>query len=823
MRPLFLVAAASWTTATLHAGPHELHHPRQSCTGPTAGSPPTWWRAEMEHDGTAPSSTDPTYQYHRTVVQYGADNTGVNDSSPAFNLAITAWNRTANTATTRPAYIAIPPGTYLLHSPIQLLVSTFLVGDALHPPTLLADAALGTQPVLRGFDAHQGAGSATKNFYMAVRNVRVDTTRIARETEARAVEWSVAQGCSFVNVHVVMPAPSRHTGLGMGFGGSGVLIADCTFTGGAVGLSLSSQQYLLKGLAFDGCETGVFFQESFVTTIQGATFANCRYGVDVGRSGSAGSVSIVDSSVSKCEAGVLAYVSGSGQNSLVLDGFDVSEAVAVKSSTGATLLEGSVPVGQTWVMGNAAPYNYQSGTMYPIERPASLLSDGKYFTAPLPQYEEYDISQFISVKGDPDFKVYGDNTHDDGPAINALLRKHAGCKIIFFPQGIYQTRETIHAPPGSRIVGEALSVITGTGPAFADASNPRPILQLGSPGDQGVAQLSDVLVSAGDVLPGAILIQVNTAGRAAGDVGLWNVAMRVGGSHDTAVSAKCTSLDPAGCKAAFALLHLTKTSSAYLEGVWGWVADHGLDPSLDPATAAQTIAVGRGALVESAGPTWLVGTSFEHCVLYQYALRGAEDVYMALQQTESPYWQGAGTPHRAPAPWTPSAAHGDPTFGNCAAQGLADDDRCYRAWAQYVSNSSGVVIHGSALWVFFNKMNDNMWRDPQCESTGGVCQVNMAAVDGAKGMFWYSLSAKSATNLVYDTTGGESLVVAQKDNVGSWGGALAAYLERTGRDGVKGEDGGDGHDSSMGRALFPSWGLALALAASVFYVLGVLM
>jgi hypothetical protein len=35
--------------------------------------------------------------------------------------------------------------------------------------------------------------------------------------------------------------------------------------------------------------------------------------------------------------------------------------------------------------------------------------DGKYFTKPLPQYEEYDISQVASVKEDPEYKVYGDS------------------------------------------------------------------------------------------------------------------------------------------------------------------------------------------------------------------------------------------------------------------------------------------------------------------------------------------------------------------------------------------------------------------------------
>ncbi len=54
------------------------------------------------------------------------------------------------------------------------------------------------------------------------------------------------------------------------------------------------------------------------------------------------------------------------------------------------------------------------------------------------------------------------DSHDDGPAINAILKKYAGCKILFFPQGIYLTRETIYVPPGTRVAGEGLSVISGS-------------------------------------------------------------------------------------------------------------------------------------------------------------------------------------------------------------------------------------------------------------------------------------------------------------------------------------------------------------------------
>lgn len=66
-------------------------HARQSCSGPVASNPSTWWRANIQHNGTAPMSTDPTFQYYRTAVQYGADPTGVNDSSSFFNFAINGW------------------------------------------------------------------------------------------------------------------------------------------------------------------------------------------------------------------------------------------------------------------------------------------------------------------------------------------------------------------------------------------------------------------------------------------------------------------------------------------------------------------------------------------------------------------------------------------------------------------------------------------------------------------------------------------------------------------------------------------------------------
>lgn len=548
---------------------------------------------------------------------------------------------------------------------------------------------------------------------------------------------------------------------------------------------MNNQQYIFKNLSFNACNVGIYIKNVFIATFQGLTFQNCNYGIDMGRDGAAGAISLVDSSISTCNAGVNAYVSGNGDGGLTIDNFQVADdgTKAVLSSDGSTLLAGSVPVGQTWVMGNESPQNYQSGKIYPINRPAGVVSGDRYVTVQMPQYEDYELDQFVSVKGDPEFIVHGDNDHDDGPAINALLKKYAGCKVIFFPQGIYKTSETIYVPAGSYIVGEAHSVISGSGDLFSNADDPQPVIKVGGKGETGVAQFTDMLFSVKEILPGAILVQVNMAGAQPGDVGFWNCVMRVGGSIDSSTSTDCGDADPSGCKAAFALLHVTDSASAYFEDVWGWVADHGLDPD----TAAQNIAVGRGALIESTKPTWLVGTSFEHCVIYQYSLNKASNVYIGLQQTENPYWQGEGTPARAPAPWAADPAFGDPDFSNCAQQGASDNDRCYRAWAHHMADSSAVVIHGSALWVFFNKMNDNKWQDANCDGTGGVCQLNMALVEGAatNATFWYTLSSKSATNLVYDTSrGGASVpapaLTAQENNPGGWGAVVSAYLRDSG-------------------------------------------
>lgn len=265
-----------------------------------------------------------------------------------------------------------------------------------------------------------------------------------------------------------------------------------------------------------------------------------------------------------------------------------------------------------------------------------------------PTYQQYSVNQVINIKTVAGLPVLGDGATDDTVNINAILSQFAGCKIIYFPAGTYIVTNTINVPKGSIIYGDAFgSAISAVGSNFYNPSAPTTMFNVGNPGDVGVAQISDMIFTVADVLQGCKLVgfnldtlfsisyfptdrisqvQVNIAGSKPGDVGFFNSHFRIGGAAGSKVETNCAGT-PDQCRAAWGLLHLTSSSSAYIENMWGWTADHDLDGG-----NGQTIATGRGMLVEATQGTWLVGTAMEHHTLYQYNYHGARNVFSAFQQ-----------------------------------------------------------------------------------------------------------------------------------------------------------------------------------------------
>ncbi|KAG6814277.1 hypothetical protein H0H92_013402 [Tricholoma furcatifolium] len=510
--------------------------------------------------------------------------------------------------------------------------------------------------------------------------------------------------------------------------------------------------------------TGVsdnLYKEDFAWTFQDVTVNNCNIGFDflLGVS----HVSIIDAVIRNTPIAVRSAAADNTTlaGSLVLDNIRLHNVTtAVADASNATVLAGGASMTvKTWVQGNVYAGTDSTGTftqgfVTAAERPLALLdSAGRIFGKTHPQYADYSVTQFVSTK---DHGAKGDGKTDDTAALQALLYKSAGRKIVFFDAGTYVVTSTLTVPAGTRIVGEAWSVIAGMGEAFSDVNNPRVVVKVGEKGSCGVVEITDIVFTTVgpifqviwltlDKAPGAIIIE-------------WNVkepAFHQGGAAagTNLELANCPpgALDTAPCMAAFLAIHLTPGSSAYLEacflqhyidtlfkGTWVWLADHDMDGD---GASQLSIYSGRGILSESEGPVWMIGTA-EHHVLYQYRLVNAQNHYMGLMQTETPYWQ--------PVPPVPEPFAIDPAFKD---PDYSETD--VSAWALSVEASNNILIFGAGLYSFFQNYTQT------CLNTRN-CQGQIIDIDADSSVSIYGLSTvASAFQISVEDVG----VVNQSDNL----------------------------------------------------------
>jgi hypothetical protein len=105
-------------------------------------------------------------------------------------------------------------------------------------------------------------------------------------------------------------------------------------------------------------------------------------------------------------------------------------------------------------------------------------------------------------------------------------RQYSNCKIIFFDAGTYVVSSTISIPSGTKIVGEAWSVIAGKGSAFQDEANPQPVVKVGSAGSSGPVEITDMIFSTIGPAAGAIVVEWNVHESAQGSAGMWDTHIR---------------------------------------------------------------------------------------------------------------------------------------------------------------------------------------------------------------------------------------------------------------------------------------------------------
>ncbi|KAH9901618.1 exo-beta-1,3-glucanase [Cubamyces lactineus] len=722
-----------------------------SCSSPigpgTAAPGDPYWMERIKHQGIAAFNPNPsTYQVFRNVKDFGAKGDGVTDDTAAINNAIASGNRcgggTCDSSTTTPAVVYFPQGTYKVSQPLIAYYYTQLIGDARNPPTLLADASFTGMAVIDA-DPYIPNGNGAQwyvnqnNFFRSVRNFVIDLRQMPASASATGIHWQVSQATSLMNIVFEMStaAGNAHQGIWME-NGSGGFMGDMVFNGGKYGMWVGNQQFTVRNVTMNNADTAIYSIWNWGWTFQGVTINDCQVGFDLMTGGTTqstqtvGAIAVIDAYVSNTPIFVRSSTPSNGQlaGSLALNNIHLTNVpTAVGVVGGTTVLPGGTVTIESWAQGNVfsgtsqSPQFVQGNVPAPIKAASLLDSAGRIFGKMHPQYTDYAVDQFVSVR---DQGAKGNGMVDDTAALQAVFDQFSGCKIIFIDAGTYLISSTLTIPAGTQIVGEAWSVIMGGGPAFQDQNNPTVMVRVGAAGDEGIVEISDIIFATLGPAAGAIVLEWNVHSNEQGGAGMWDSHIRLGGAAGTnLLVANCPSGNSnPSCAAAFLALHLTPQSSAYLEGTWVWTADHDLDSGGSQQTS---IFSGRGILSESAGPVWMIGTASEHQTLYQYNLAGAQDHYMGLIQTETPYYQPVPAP---PAPFSVNSAYHDPSFSSSQTS----------AWAVHITSSQDILIFGAGLYSFFQNYGQT------CLDTNS-CQSQIFDIDNDSTVSVYSLSTVGVT------------------------------------------------------------------------------
>ncbi|EED21310.1 exo-beta-1,3-glucanase Exg0 [Talaromyces stipitatus ATCC 10500] len=426
------------------------------------------------------------------------------------------------------------------------------------------------------------------------------------------------------------------------------------------------------------------------------------------------------------------------------------------SGSGSSAHTSAIPSGSTCAPSSVSKSRIQA-TRAAASKPSPLVANGKVFERSKPQYENVPASSFVSVKA---AGAKGDGKTDDTAAIQKVLDSATADQIVYFDHGAYIITSTIKVPKNIKIVGEIWPLLMASGKAFSDESKPIPMLQIGQPGETGNVEMQDLILETQGSVPGAILMEWNVAGSSQGSAAMWDVHFRVGGSAGTGLQSDSCSKNPKSthaandaCIGAFMLFHATKSASAYVENCWFWVADHELD--LGDHNQID-IYNGRGVLIESQNAVWMYGTASEHSQLYEYQISNAKNVFMALIQTETPYWQSNPT---ALTPFKAQTTFNDPDFSTCTT------DSCRKAWGLRVTSSSDTLIYGAGLYSFFENY------DQTCLATES-CQENIVQIDCSP-ISIYGLSTKASTNMITSSDG--TSLAKQEDNTSSFASTIALF------------------------------------------------
>ncbi|KAI8950332.1 pectate lyase superfamily protein-domain-containing protein [Xylaria longipes] len=742
-----------------------------------------YWLEDVQHQGVASFAGD-GYKVFRNVKDYGAKGDGSTDDTAAIAAAMNdGGNRCLQgcaSTTTTPAVVYFPSGTYMISKSIMPPYFTQLIGDPANRPVLKATSNFAGFGLIDGnpYFGENLNWVSTNVFYRQMRNFVIDTTAIAPGTAATGIHWPTSQATSLINIEFNMPtdASTVHVGL-FCESGSGGFMSDLTFNGGATGASLGNQQYTMRNLVFNNCQTGIIQLWNWGWTYINLQFNNCGTGIDISAPGedntlAVGSAIIMDSTFKDTQVAVkTAYTDSTTPDtagSVILENVELTNVPTAVQGKSSTFLQGGSMTIAGWGQGHqyvSGANRELSGDVTANTRPASLTGTNGFYSRSKPQYEDLAASDFVSARSSG---AKGDGTTDDTAALQSAINSASNGKVLFLDYGLYKVTGTLKIPAGTKIIGEGYPVIMASGDFFGDINTPQPMLQVGAnSGDAGQVELIDFVVGNSGPAPGAKLIEWNLASDVSNPSGMWEVHARVGGfSGSNMQVAQClkkpgSSDIDTNCIGANMLMHVTpKATGLYMENTWLWTADHDIE---DSTNTQITVYSGRGLYIESTvGNFWLVGTAVEHNHLYNYQFANTKNIFVSMFQTETPYYMPLPD---AVKPFPVVASLNDPDFSK-SCSGV--EGNCAEAWGLRIVDSSDFFIYGAGFYSFFNNY------DTTCSTVaaGENCQSRIVSLENASNINIYGLNTiGSLSMLEKDGTS----VASWKDNVNVYPANIMVY------------------------------------------------
>ncbi|KAL9573915.1 hypothetical protein ACKAV7_001947 [Fusarium commune] len=332
--------------------------------------------------------------------------------------------------------------------------------------------------------------------------------------------------------------------------GSGGFLSDLYFVGGKFGAYMGNQQFTASGLYFEEAETAIQIHWDWGWIMQNIVVDNCKTGLTI-VGGAGGPMS-----------------TGQGIGSLHLTDLRF-HYVTVAVST-SVMADNSTAL----LLSNSGFYNINTIVEDTLKKQGfgrvtsangtTAFHNGANLDSPI--RNESLVTSFSQILDAKAYRAKGDGKTDDTAVLNYLFSAAANMSaIVYVLFSVYIISDTVEILVGLRVIGQVWPQIMATGSKFADALKPRVAVRVGLPGQVGVIEIQNMIMTVKGATAGAIMMEWNVHESGQGSAGLWDSHFRVGGAAGTDLTVKdCPKLSGKvnpNYIAASLMLHLTPDSS----------------------------------------------------------------------------------------------------------------------------------------------------------------------------------------------------------------------------------------------------------------------